>query len=173
MNTMLKDGRGGQNASKSFLILFLLICTFQAFSQEKKSGTESFIRSFNKNFHIPPQLRDSCFSTGVFLRIYFDKNLKPSTPEFSDNAANIWKDQLTRILPSLDTKSLAVLLKQNGLKNVSILFPVFFVNQIESCLKGNQTEWYGSGYTRFDGKQLEETSVLREPILMKIYSRNH
>lgn len=158
---------------RAFLIfILLLIINYSTIAQEKVA-VSTFIRSLEKKFRIPNSLRDSCLYEATMLRVSLDKHSKSIVIGFSDNAATEIKKELEIIKDKLDINALRKNRAVKCLKNVDMIFPVFFIGCQESYEGKYKIERKEQTYSTFNGDAINKPVLLQEPIVLIHYVKLH
>ncbi|RPD50959.1 hypothetical protein [Paracnuella aquatica] len=150
------------------LILILLFGYTAAKSQVNYETLKPFVRSFERGFSISNEwITDTCSSRIFMLKV----SVKEGNIEgfaFSDSAPAVFKYELKRIEKRLDIHPLLKMFKEKNYSSMDFVFPVFFITPDFPCKQGQAPKWIGDGYTEFNGRQLEGSIYLADPITIWI-----
>ncbi len=101
--------------------------------------------------------RDSCYYSNALLKIEVNKKHKVMSMELSDNASELWHNEVKNMEGKINKKKLDSLIKASNLKKCILIYPVFFIYDKNSCrpLIKNHNDWFiNDKMFLFKGKQL-------------------
>lgn len=157
---------------KRVLFLYIFLSFYNLAIAQKNKQFSTFVRSFEKNFSLPYNLRsDTCFSIATLLKISIKQNL--IVFQFADNVPDEFKEELLRIHSRLDTKEMRQIFKREKNGVTAILQPFFLMNTSNGCKMHQVNLMNLDRMYSFDGIYQTNTVFLNEPIVLLFEDLSH
>jgi hypothetical protein len=110
---------------------------------------------------------DTCENVIFFFRAQIDQEYKVSGVAFSDNAPSFYNQKLEKLKSELSLGALENTAREKGLRNYSIIVPVYYMNKAFTCNSNINQHWKSMGLTTFNRQNinglclfLDEVSVM-------------
>jgi hypothetical protein len=154
---------------KPILVYFLILFSFNASAQ---TDNYQFQLSFIKLFKYPATFRNACNPTFANIMIDVSANGDITGISVSDSAPFFFKNEFNLIKDTLNKAPINNLIAEKGLKNCSILIPVFYVYESGWCANSFD-EFRPYNYLTFNGKEIDHLTYNLKPIFVNMYKPLH
>jgi hypothetical protein len=157
-------------AIKRLFFLSLLLGIFIIGSGQSDSINKILEKNLTKYIEIPISYHnDSCSYSNTLIRLIIDKNSNITVIDLSDNAENWLINQFGKIRGRLDKMRIKEFIKNNKIRNQSIIVPLIIHSGMMACKDKKRTNWFTSAYFRFNGRILNAHCRFTEPAEIVVY----